>query len=81
MCSSGIEMGPGVGRFLAEWIVEGHMSIDMAACDVRRFVAMHNNWNFLCERVTETLGRYPRHAITLSTVNTSTKHVQVCFFS
>ena len=32
--------------------------MSVLAGDVRRFVDMHNNWNFLRERVTESLGRY-----------------------
>lgn len=58
MCSQGIACGPGVGLYLAEWIVNGEraLKVNMLANDIRRFVDMHNNRNFLQERVTESLG-------------------------
>jgi len=36
-CAHGITGGAGVGRFTAEWIVEGEPSMDLSKMDVRRF--------------------------------------------
>ena len=36
-CNFGITQGGGVGKYLAEWIVEGEPSIDLSTLDPRRF--------------------------------------------
>jgi glycine/D-amino acid oxidase-like deaminating enzyme len=56
MNSSGIAAAGGVGKYLAEWIIEGETSIDFWSIDIRRFVDLHNNKKFLRDRVKETLG-------------------------
>ena len=58
MNSIGIASAGGVGKFMAEWIVDGLPSADMWSHDVRRFVDMHNNKKFLRARVSETVGGY-----------------------
>ncbi len=57
MNSSGIAAAGGVGKYLAEWMVEGQPSIDLWSVDIRRFIDMHNNKKFLKDRVTEVLGK------------------------
>ena len=56
MNSSGIAAAGGVGRYMAEWIIDGQPSIDLWSVDIRRFIDMHNNKKFLKDRVTEVLG-------------------------
>ena len=57
MNSSGIAGAGGVGKLLAEWIVNGTPSKFVWNLDIRRFVPMHNNLKFLKNRVRETVGR------------------------
>jgi 4-methylaminobutanoate oxidase (formaldehyde-forming) len=57
MNSQGILMGPGTGKALAEWIVEGTPTIDSAGLDVGRFATAQTTRSYLFERTRETLGR------------------------
>ena len=54
--SIGIQAGGGVGRALAEWIVEGEATMDLAEVDIRRFEPFHAGGRFLEHRTVETLG-------------------------
>jgi 4-methylaminobutanoate oxidase (formaldehyde-forming) len=54
--SQGIIFGPGVGMALAEWIVEGHPTYDLADVDVARMGRWANNRRWLHERTVESLG-------------------------
>src|SRR5580700_4640655 len=54
--SVGIASAGGAGRALAEWIVEGEPSLDLAAVDIRRFAAFNGNNQWLHDRVSEVLG-------------------------
>ena len=54
--SVGITNGGGAGKALAEWIVEGEPTIDLAAVDIRRFGRFHANPTYLRERTAESLG-------------------------
>ncbi|MEQ9489795.1 MAG: FAD-dependent oxidoreductase [Alphaproteobacteria bacterium] len=54
--SIGIQSSGGVGKVLAEWIVNGHPPMDLADMDIRRNMPFQNNIRYLRERVTETLG-------------------------
>ncbi|MDN5851375.1 MAG: FAD-dependent oxidoreductase, partial [Actinomycetia bacterium] len=54
--SVGIASAGGAGRALAEWIVEGHATMDLLAVDIRRFAPFHGNNAWLRERVAEVLG-------------------------
>lgn len=56
MNSVGIASGGGVGRALAEWILEGKPTMDLWPVDIRRFAPFHNNIKALRERVPEVLG-------------------------
>jgi FAD dependent oxidoreductase central domain len=56
MCASGTAAAGGVGKYLTEWIMHGESSVNLWAFDVQRFVDLHNNKKFLCERVVETFG-------------------------
>jgi 4-methylaminobutanoate oxidase (formaldehyde-forming) len=54
--SVGIASGGGAGRALAEWIVEGEPTSDLAAVDIRRFAPFNANNRWLRDRVGEVLG-------------------------
>ncbi|XP_061497155.1 pyruvate dehydrogenase phosphatase regulatory subunit, mitochondrial isoform X2 [Anopheles gambiae] len=57
----------GVGKALAEWIVSGTPTIDMLPFNVQRFLDLHNNRQYLQQRIREVVGRqyailYPNQA-------------------
>ena len=54
--STGIAAGAGVGRAIAEWIVEGHPTMDLTEVDIRRFHGFQNNAAYLYDRTVETVG-------------------------
>jgi glycine cleavage system T protein len=54
--SEGIEFGPGAGRALAEWIVEGAPTMDLSHVDIARFHPFQINRRYLHERTAEILG-------------------------
>jgi 4-methylaminobutanoate oxidase (formaldehyde-forming) len=51
--SNGIALSPAAGKFIAEWIVEGAASADVAQLDVRRFAVQQSSEAYIRERVTE----------------------------
>ncbi len=54
--SVGIASAGGAGRYLAEWLIDGHMPIDLWSVDIRRFGGYANNTAYLRERSAEVLG-------------------------
>ncbi len=54
--STGISNAPGVGKAVAEWIVEGRPTMDLAEVDVRRFHPFQNGAKYLHDRTVETVG-------------------------
>ncbi len=54
--SGGIAAAGGAGKYLAEWMEAGEMTMDLVSVDVRRFGPWANNRALLRERVTEALG-------------------------
>jgi glycine cleavage system T protein len=54
--SVGFQSGGGAGRALADWIVDGHPSMDLSEVDIRRFMPFQVNRRYLHERTTEVLG-------------------------
>jgi 4-methylaminobutanoate oxidase (formaldehyde-forming) len=54
--SVGFQSGGGAGRALADWIVDGHASMDLSEVDIRRFLPWQANRRYLRERTTEVLG-------------------------
>ena len=54
--SVGIASAGGAGRALAEWVVEGGPTLDLASADIRRFSPLAGNISWLRERVVEVLG-------------------------
>ena len=60
--SQGVIFAPGVGTALAEWIVEGRPTYDLAEVDVSRFGTWANDRAWLHAKTAETLGRlYAMH--------------------
>lgn len=60
--SQGIIYAPGAGKALAEWILEGHPTMDLAEVDVARMGRWANNRAWLHGKTVETLGRlYTMH--------------------
>ncbi len=53
--STGIQSGPGAGRALADWIMQGSAPMDLADVDINRFDDFQANHEYLIERVPETL--------------------------
>ena len=56
MNSTGIGAAGGVGKAVAEWIVEGEPTMDLWPVDICRFGAYQNNKRYLRDRVKESLG-------------------------
>ena len=54
--SQGIIYGPGAGRAAAEWIVEGHPTMDLADVDVARMGRWANQRAWMHVRTVESLG-------------------------
>ena len=54
--SIGIVSGGGVGKVMADWIVEGHPPMDLWDVDVRRVMPFQANRRYLRERTTEAVG-------------------------
>jgi len=54
--SVGFQSGPGAGRAVADWIVDGHPPMDLSEVDIRRFMPFQVNRRYLKERTTEVLG-------------------------
>ncbi|MCY4497652.1 MAG: FAD-dependent oxidoreductase, partial [Rhodospirillaceae bacterium] len=54
--SIGIGSSGGAGKMLAEWIVNGHPSMDLWEVDVRRMQPFQGNARYLEDRVVEGLG-------------------------
>ncbi len=53
--STGIQSGPGAGKALADWIMQGSAPMDLADVDVSRFSDFQANHDYLLEKVPETL--------------------------
>jgi 4-methylaminobutanoate oxidase (formaldehyde-forming) len=54
--SIGIQSAGGAGKVVADWIVDGHPSMDLWDVDIRRFAPFQANKSYLQARTTESLG-------------------------
>jgi len=54
--SQGILSGAGVGRAMAEWILNGSPTLDLAEVDIARFHPFQSNQAYLHERTKESVG-------------------------
>lgn len=53
-----IQGAGGVGKFLAEWIIEGRPTHELFSFSIQRFLELHNNRNYLSQRVKEIVGKH-----------------------
>lgn len=90
MNSIGIQSAGGVGKVMANWIIEGHPGGDFNGVDVRRNAPFQRNRKYLHDRVTETLGLlYATHwpfyqyhtsrGVRRSAVHTQLQQLGACF--
>ena len=56
MKSIGVEAAGGVGKVTADWMIDGEPNQDLWDIDVKRFIGLHNNKQFLKERAREIPG-------------------------
>ena len=54
--SQGILSSSGVGKALAEWIVDGEPTMDLSELDIARFHPFETNRRYLHDRISESLG-------------------------
>ncbi len=54
--SVGLQSGGGAGWVMADWIVDGHAPMDLAAVDIRRTFPFQGDRAFLQDRISESLG-------------------------
>lgn len=60
--SKGIGAGGGIGKLMADWVVDGYPSGDIWECDVRRHHSVQREQAFIEERIPEALGHtYAMH--------------------
>lgn len=60
--STGIQNGPGAGKALAEWIMHGHMTMDLTDVDSRRINPRLNARSYTADKAAETLAHaYAMH--------------------
>jgi glycine cleavage system aminomethyltransferase T/glycine/D-amino acid oxidase-like deaminating enzyme len=57
-CAHGIAGAGGVGRVMAEWILEGEPSVDTWKMDIRRFGAQYRSRDLAIARATEVYSTY-----------------------
>ena len=57
-CAHGLAGAGGIGKVMAEWIVEGHPEWDMWRLDVRRFGSNYNSLGYATARTIETYTQY-----------------------
>jgi 4-methylaminobutanoate oxidase (formaldehyde-forming) len=62
MNSKGIGGGGGVGKVMADWVIDGHPSGDIWECDVRRHHPVQREQDYIEARIPEALGHtYAMH--------------------
>lgn len=57
MNGNSLQGAGGIGKAVADWIVNGEPTQELLPFDVQRFLDLHNNRNYLQQRVTEVVGR------------------------
>lgn len=62
MNSKGIGAGGGLGKIMADWVIDGYPSGDIWECDVRRTHPVQKSDEYVAERIPEALGHtYDMH--------------------
>ncbi len=60
--SKGIGAGGGLGKVMADWMIDGYPSVDILECDVRRHQAVQRTQAYVEARIPEALGHtYSMH--------------------
>lgn len=57
MCGNSLQGAGGIGKAVADWIVEGVPTQELLPFEVQRFIRLHNNRKYLQQRVQEVVGR------------------------
>lgn len=57
-CAHGLAGAGGIGKVMAEWIIEGHPEWDLWRLDVRRFGSNYNSQDYTVARTLETYTQY-----------------------
>ncbi len=57
-CAHGLAGAGGIGKVMAEWIIDGHPEWDVWRLDVRRFGPNYNNMDYTVARTIETYTQY-----------------------
>lgn len=57
MNGNSLQGAGGIGRAVAEWIIAGEPTQDLLSFDVQRFLDLHNNRQYLQQRIKEVVGR------------------------
>ena len=57
-CAHGLAGAGGIGKTMAEWIIDGHPEWDVWRLDVRRFGPNYNNLDYTAARTIETYTQY-----------------------
>jgi len=57
-CAHGLAGAGGIGKVMAEWIIEGHPEWDMWHLDVRRFGTNYASQEYILDRTIETYSKY-----------------------
>ncbi|PSN46364.1 hypothetical protein C0J52_12919 [Blattella germanica] len=58
MNGNSLQGAGGIGKAVAEWIIEGEPTTDVIPFSVQRFVDLHNNRQYLLQRTKEVVGRH-----------------------
>lgn len=61
MNGNSLQGAGGIGKAVAEWIIEGQPTQDLLPFNVQRFLNIHNSRPYLKQRIREVVGRYNRH--------------------
>lgn len=57
-CAHGLAGAGGIGKAMAEWIIEGHPEWDLWRLDVRRFGSNYISQDYIVQRTYETYSKY-----------------------
>ena len=57
-CAHGLAGAGGIGKVMAEWIIDGNPEYDVWRLDVRRFGSNYNSQDFIVKRTLETYSQY-----------------------
>ena len=57
-CAHGVSGSGGVGKMMAEWIIDGEPSLDLWEMDIRRFGAYTASRRYIATRVNEVYSTY-----------------------